>query len=177
MFIDILSYSHTKEQRIKDLYEIFFKTTTADISTDEKCESLIAKYVTPYIKNWPDDVFFVCDLASQKTIGYLTGCRNSTAAAILFASQLKSYEVFADLFVRFPAHLHINIHPDWHGKGVGSFLIQEYIIELKKYKIKGVHIVTSPDSKNVDFYSKHMFTLKVQRVFNSKNLLFMGKRL
>lgn len=171
MFIEILSYISNKESRLKDLREIF------DLNAKSPTPELFDKYARPYIENWPDDVFFACDLASKQTMGYLLGCRDSRKGAEILSPLLKSYSVFEDLFPRYPAHFHINVHPRFHGRGAGTFLVQDYLVELKKSGVKGVHIVTSPDERNVDFYLKQKFIYQLARPFNDRNLLFMGTRI
>lgn len=177
MYIETLSYIQNKQERLTELENIFFLTAKAEIETSEKKQSLFEKYAKPYIQNWPDDVHFACEISSKKTIGYLIGCRDSLRAEPIFKPLLKSYDVFLDQFKKYPAHLHMNIHPDYQGTGVGTFLIQEYLLELKKAKIKGVHIITSPHEGNSDFYKKNKFIFKLEREFNSHKLLFMGNSL
>ncbi|OFZ12238.1 MAG: hypothetical protein A2Z20_04270 [Bdellovibrionales bacterium RBG_16_40_8] len=177
MYLEILSYIEDKSSRINDLKNIFYTTARVPLHTDELRQSLFQKYAAPYIEHWPDDVFFACDLNSKKTLGYLIGCRNSIAAESIFSPLLGSYVLFSDLFKKFPAHLHMNTHPDHQGVGVGTFLIEEYALELKKFGIKGVHVVTSPEERNVQFYLRHKFKHLYERKYNDRSLLFMGRRL
>lgn len=174
MYLQILSYIQNKERRLADLEEIFFLNARNPPQSQPERENFFKKYARVYFENWPDDTFFACHLDNEKTLGYLIGCRNSTEAAPLLENLLPSYSLFADQFKKYPAHLHMNVHPHEHGHGAGSFLIREYIIELKKNRAKGVHIVTSPDERNVQFYLKHKFKYTLEREFNGKKLLFMG---
>lgn len=174
MYLEILGYIENKSQRLNDLREIFFLTAKKDLKSEADREALFNQYAAPYIENWPDDVFFACDLKTKRTMGYLIGCRNSKKAEDILGSRLGSYDVFADLYAKYPAHLHMNVHPDFQGHGVGSFLLQEYIIELKKYRVRGVHIVTAPSERNVDFYLKHKLRFQVERSYNNHPMLFMG---
>ena len=177
MYLEILSYIENKVLRINNLREIFFLTVKIPLPDETARQALFQKYAAPYIEYWPDDVFFACDLNSKKTMGYLVGCRYSQPASEIFSSLLGSYNLFSDLFKKFPAHLHMNVHPDYQGQGVGSFLIKEYVLDLKKIGVKGVHIITSPEEKNVHFYRRHKFSFLDERVFNGRRLLFMGRRL
>jgi GNAT superfamily N-acetyltransferase len=174
MYLQILSYIQDKERRLADLKEIFFLNAKNPPQVASEREQFFKKYAQLYTENWPDDTFFACDLDTEKTMGYLIGCRNSDEGQAKLAALLPSYTLFADMFKKFPAHLHMNVHPDFHGKGAGSFLVQEYIIELKKFRVKGAHIITAPDERNVQFYLKHKFKYALERDFNGKKLLFMG---
>ncbi len=177
MYLEILSYIEDKARRITDLENIFCLNIKAPAPHEAQKKLLFEKYAKPYIEHWPDDVFFACDLSSKKTLGYLIGCQNSGEAINIFAPLLESYSLFSDLFKKFPAHLHINVHPDHHGRGVGTFLVQEYILDLKKAKVKGVHIITAPEERNVNFYTQNKFTNTAVRQHNGKDLLFMGRSL
>ncbi|MCB0349709.1 MAG: GNAT family N-acetyltransferase [Bdellovibrionales bacterium] len=177
MYLEILSYTQNKAQRLQDLENIFFSNAQASIENEPERKSLFNKYAKPYIEHWPDDVFFACDLNTNKTMGYLIGCRDSLKAEPILSPLLGSYDLFADQFEKFPAHLHMNTHPEFHSQGVGTFLVQEYIIELKKSGCKGVHIVTAPGLRNVAFYTKNKFTHTINRDYKTHKLLFMGRSL
>jgi GNAT superfamily N-acetyltransferase len=177
MYIEILSYIQNKSARIEALKNILFLNAQSSVRTKAERRILFDKYAAPYIETWPDDVFFSCDLKTKETLGYLIGCKNSLEAEALFSPLIGSYSLFSDQFKKFPAHLHMNTHPNFHGRGVGTFLVQEYIIDLKRAKSKGVHIVTSPEQRNVHFYAKNIFTNVLAREYNNKKLLFMGRSL
>jgi GNAT superfamily N-acetyltransferase len=174
MYLEILSYIQNKEPRIKDLQDIFFLTAKVPLKNEEDRKNLFQRYAEPYIQHWPDYVFFACDEQSGRTMGYLIGCADDKQAHEVLSPLQKSYELFADLHKKYPAHLHINIHPDFQGHGVGTFLIQEFIIELKKLGCRGVHILTAPEERNVGFYFKNKFKFRTQRELNNKSVLFMG---
>jgi len=174
MHLEILSYIPNKKARLEDLRDIFFKTTKAQLNSEEERQNLFDKYAAPYIKNWPDYVFFACDESSGRTMGYLTGCDDSKNAIDILSAVQKSYSLFADLYSRFPAHLHVDVHPDFQGKGVGTFLLQEFIIEMKKSGAAGLHILTAPGDSSVDFYLRNKFKFQVVRSFNDREILFMG---
>ena len=60
----------------------------------------------------------------------------------------------------FPAHLHINIHPDWQGRGLGSRLMASYLEALRGLGVPGVFLETSSrNSKALPFYEKLGFRL------------------
>jgi GNAT superfamily N-acetyltransferase len=174
MHLEILSYIPNKNKRLDDLRDIFFKTTKAELNSEEERQNLFDKYAAPYIENWPDYVFFACDEASGRTMGYLTGCEDSKKAIEVLSTKQKSYTLFSDLYLRFPAHLHVDIHPDFQGKGVGTFLLQEFVIEMKKKGLRGLHILTAPGDSSVQFYLRNKFKFQVVRSFNGREILFMG---
>jgi ribosomal protein S18 acetylase RimI-like enzyme len=115
------------------------------------------------------------DTHTKKILGYLSGCKNSKKA--LEKLEVPGFNLFEDMFVLYPAHLHINFHPDCRGRGLGSKLIEHYCEILRSEKIKGLHLVTSPEAKNVNFYLKLNFLDQKARVFGKSQLLFMGLKL
>ncbi|MDO9181182.1 MAG: GNAT family N-acetyltransferase, partial [Bacteriovorax sp.] len=111
----------------------------------------------------------------QKVLGYLSGCLDSTLAAT--EVEVPAFKLFEDLFETYPAHFHINFHPDCRGRGLGSLLVLEFVKVLKKEGVSGVHLVSSPEALNISFYERLGFLYQVKREFNQMNLLFMGKTL
>jgi len=48
-----------------------------------------------------------------------------------------------DVETHYPAHLHINVLPEYHGRGVGSQLIKRFEEYLVSLGVRGVHLGTS----------------------------------
>lgn len=42
---------------------------------------------------------------------------------------------------KFPAHLHIDLLPEFQGKGFGRQLIETYLNKLREQSVKGVHLI------------------------------------
>ena len=93
MYLEILSYIQDKEKRLRDHEEIFFKTAKIPLNTENERQNLFAKYGAPYIKNWPDYVFFACDEKTGRTMGYLTGCPNTLEAESILVPVQKTYPI------------------------------------------------------------------------------------
>ncbi len=61
-----------------------------------------------------------------------------------------------DNFKLFPAHLHIDILPIAQGKGMGKKLMLEFMNELKRHDVQGLHLEVGKANTNaIDFY-KHL---------------------
>ncbi len=176
MYLEILENTELRTRRLEDMKEIFFLSASAAIQSapSDQQETFWSKWTSFYIENCRDELFFACDLTSKRTMGYLTGCHDSANSQDAIKSNIKSFVLFADYFTKYPAHFHINTHPDFRDHGVGTFLLQEYLIELKKMKIHGVHIVTAPGARNVNFYLKNKFEIVAERFYADKPLLLMG---
>lgn len=59
------------------------------------------------------------------------------------------------LLAPYPAHLHIDIIPDYQRQGIGTQLMETLENHLKDHNVKGVHLGTSErNTKAVQFYRK-----------------------
>ncbi len=158
------------------LREIFFLTSSRQtFADDEEREAFFQKWTSFYFQRAPEQVFFALGADDQKVLGYLTGYHDSLAAQSALSATNKAYDVFADLFERFPAHLHINLHPLAQGQGLGRLLIEQYVTWLQERRVKGLHLVTSPAADNVLFYRKCGFAFELEKDFKGTPLLFMGR--
>ena len=154
--------------------KIFFDTTSRKSFKDDKeRQEFFESWTSFYIDHHPEDVLMAFNEKDQ-LMAYLTGCRDSEQAKEVLSTRTDSYTLFEDQFAEYPAHLHINTSLNFQGQGVGGALIQEYMSHLKEAKVKGLHIVTSGDSRNIGFYKKNGFTDEIERDFNGSRLRFMG---
>lgn len=164
------------EKVISEIRDIFFLSTSIkEFSSDERKEAFFKRWCGDFIKLFPGSFYLM--VQEGKLLGYLSGCLDSQGATSIL--EVPGFLLFEDQFASFPAHLHINFHPDCRGRGLGSNLVVAFIEDLKKQKIRGVHLVTSPEAKNISFYQRLGFTHEIQRNLEtakgSSTLLFMGK--
>lgn len=164
-----------KEKVLHEIKYIFYiSSSVQNFSSDDHRNLFFEKWCGDYLNNYSEE-FFLYINQENKLMGYLSGCKNSTEA--LGKMRVPGFNIFSDLFTQFPAHLHINFHPEARGIGLGSRLVNHYIEYLSNEKISGLHLVTSPDAKNVSFYERLGFNTKIVRDSNGHPLLFMGKYL
>lgn len=146
--------------------EIFFRSSVRQsFASEAERDRFLATWTGWYLNENAADTWLALNEASSVT-GYLTGCRDSLAARPLFAT-IPRYDAFADLFGRFPAHLHVNVHPDHRNAGIGAALVDHFAAACGT----GVHIVTGVGARNVAFYRRLGFTEAVER----GGLLFLGR--
>lgn len=156
-------------QQVKDIF--FLSSSIKEFSTPEKKEAFFKKWCGDYITFFPQ-LFFIMK-EEEKVLGYLSGCLNSLEASLVL--EIPGYDLFADQFEMFPAHLHINFHPDCRGRGLGSVLVDHFCQQLKLTCARGVHLITSKTSPNVSFYRRLRFNVEIEREFNHSELFFMGR--
>ena len=104
------------------------------------------------------------------------GCGDSQAAQ-RFYRDVESYSLFEDLFYDYPAHFHVNCHPDFRGKGIGTRLANAFLVACSDESIPGVHVITATDADNVGFYRKCGFDFAVARRWRDRELLFLATSL
>jgi len=157
---------------LRALEEIFFLSAGRTEFPSETARANFFKTWTGwYLENAPWDVWFWRD-HDGSFAGYLTGCLDSMDAEGLFKT-IPKYDTFDDLFPRFPAHLHVNVHPDHRSHGIGAKLVERFVADCVAEGIPGVHVVTAAQMRNVGFYNRLGFTEAVRR----GPLLFLGRPL
>lgn len=163
------------QAHLKTIREIFFESSSRRNFNDQaEKERFFQRWTEYYLSEHPESVYIAFD-HDQTVIGYLMGCPDSRRAMEHYSSTLKSYSLFADLFDRFPAHLHINLAERARGRGIGAQLINAFIRDLEG--CPGLHIVTSPEARNRGFYLNNGFHFLVEREQNGTKFLFMGRPL
>ena len=149
-----------------------------NFESEQKREAFEDRWMGPYLQDLPSEtLFFLAKDDDDVVQGYLLLAQDSKLFLEAFSNRAKSYQVFSDLFEEYPAHLHINLTPNCRGQGVGSKLMKSLIVHLTEQKVEGVHLVTSPDARNVSFYRSNGFLVEEQRPLRSTPLLFMGQKI
>lgn len=157
---------------LRALEEIFFLSSSHTEFPSEAARAAFFRTWTGwYLENEPWDVWLWRD-PDGSFGGYLTGCLDSMDAEGLFET-IPKYGTFDDLFARYPAHLHVNVHPDRRGRGIGARLVERFVEDCVAEGVPGVHIVTAAGMRNIGFYNRLGFNDAVLR----KPLLFLGRPL
>lgn len=164
--------SSQKDLILEKVEEIFFLSSSLkSFSSLDRRQAFYKRWCRDYQILYPEEFFIVME--ENVVLGYLSGCSNSTLA--LSHLSVPGYAIFKDFFESFPAHLHINFHPDARGKGLGSILMNHYLSYLVHNSVAGVHLITSPNMQNVSFYERLGFNKTETRDFNGTPLYFMGR--
>ena len=79
--------------------------------------------------------------ANGAVAGYVVGALEDPARDPRYAD-LGYLETFAPLTARYPAHLHINLAPDFRGMGTGAKLVDAFCSHARHNCAPGVHVVT-----------------------------------
>ena len=67
---------------------------------------------------------------------------------------------FSKIITKYPAHLHINLQPEYQGMGLGTRLIEAFENHLFDLGVTGVHLhTTNYNKKAIPFYNKNGYIL------------------
>ncbi|MGG1518201.1 GNAT family N-acetyltransferase [Paenibacillus oryzisoli] len=147
-------------------------------------ELLALRWIRQFLITEPQNGYVLEHTASSKAVGYIT-CASDTIAyenefENTYLPKLKvRYEELEKqsfayleenrklLFFRrnqdigfdateYPAHLHINILPEYQRSGYGRLLLSAYEENLRSRGVRGYHLGTGANNlKGISFYTKH----------------------
>ena len=126
-----------------------------------------------YLEKEPESCFVAVD-ENDKPIGYIYGAKDydtyerKMGDYLHSINELSSGNYLADALVemydhaiykdKYPAHLHIDILPEYQSKGIGSKLIEAYCNYIKNDNISGVMLIVGSDNDGAKrFYERNSF--------------------
>ena len=143
-----------------------------------------------YIRFESENCFVAEDENTHRVIGYICGTENtikqelafsfkmglkiamrmlfysswrfpeSFSAVMYFASHVDLRTGIKDFYKLYPAHLHINILPEYQKFGLGTKLLNKFENEMDRRGVKGIHLRTSNKNfKAYPFYLKNNYTV------------------
>ncbi|MBQ8209086.1 MAG: GNAT family N-acetyltransferase [Clostridia bacterium] len=157
-----------------DFINICLKTAGEINYKKNEDKFITALYCEYYIENEPENCFALTD-DEDNAVGYIICSINYGHYRKNINKQLKyihSLGIRHYLFAlgevighglykkKFPAHLHIDILPDYQHSGGGTMLMNELKKHLKSNGINSVHLMVNSGNKNaVKFYKKNGFCI------------------
>ncbi len=152
------------------------------LNSDGPCKSsarginfALAVYCDYYIENEPQNCFVAVD-ANDKAVGYVICSESFDRFYPVFLNEyrtrikpwefkrrksaLKSVESHEKYKAEYPAHLHIDLLPEYQHKGLGTKLMNTLCDHLKEKGVKGVMLTVWHKNYNaIKFYEKYGFKL------------------
>lgn len=177
--VDLSSVTLTAE-RLAELDEIFFTSSArTSFADDDDRQSFRQRWLGFYINDAAALNLVAVD-ASDRIVGYIL-----SATAELKAGKprdpletVRGYKPdWSDHVARFPAHLHINLLENHRGLGIGEKLVAKLCERLAQNTTKGVHLLTSANSRNVRFYEKCGFSEQARSSDAENAVVFLARRL
>ena len=177
---DTLFQQEKLKSIMSQIDDIFFESSPKkSFISDSDKQQFKYKYVSYYQKRYPDLFFIAYEIKENgafQVIAYICASENTLKDEELF--NLNPYlEAFKGACQKYPAHLHINCSSYSRGKGLGAKLIVTLESALREKKCNGLHLITSPNARNVNFYEKNKFNERFNAVYGEAKLLLMAKKL
>lgn len=156
-----------RDEVIGDLDAIFFEASnTKTFASDEVRAAFRERWFARYLDQYPQWAY-VAQAEDGTVAGYLVGALDEPSG----------FEDFASAAQAFPAHLHVNLAPQFRNRGIGAALIDAFASDAARAGVKGIHVVTSADARNVRFYERVGFRPRATTVVNGSELVFLGRSL
>ncbi len=120
------------------------------------------------------DVLLLALAEDGRVAGYLIGTLENAAESLRFADMPHFREHFAVTCAAFPAHLHINLAPEFRSQGIGGRLIDTFAGIVRVAGLPGLHVTTGRGMRNVGFYLGRGFREIAALERDGGAMLFLG---
>ena len=152
---------------LEQLDAIFFEASGTKTFADEDARAAFReRWFARYLDQHPQWAF-VAIAGDDRVAGYLVGALDEGSG----------FEAFAAAAADFPAHLHVNLAPQFRNRGIGAMLIEAFAADARRAGAKGMHVVTTADARNVRFYEREGFRERARTSVNGRELVFLGRSL
>lgn len=164
------------EQVCADVDGIFFASSgTRDfVSITAKAE-FRERWLGRYLEAGPQHAF-VALTAAGRAIGYLVGAIDDPALDDRYGD-IGYFRILARETARYPAHLHVNLTPEYRGRRIGERLVTAFAEHAAAHGAPGVHVVTVANARNVGFYDRCGFVDVRQFCWADRRLVMLGRLL
>ncbi len=168
--IEIRGYKENEHKQIQDI--CIAVVDEAFLGQPDMEEKVLVSYCNYYIEKEPNNCFVAVD--GEKVAGYILCAEDTTKWVENFKKdyidkakneELKKYyegttEIPLKYANEYPAHLHIDLLPEYQRLGLGHKLMNALIEHLKSKGNKGLMLVVGSDNeKGVNFYKKFGFSV------------------
>ena len=152
---------------LEQLDAIFFEASATKTFVDPEARAAFReRWFARYLAQYPQWAY-VAIAGDGRVAGYLIGALDEGSG----------FEDFAPAAADFPAHLHVNLAPQFRNRGIGAILIEAFAADAHRAGAVGIHVVTSADARNVRFYEREGFRERARTSVNGRELVFLGRSL
>jgi len=152
---------------LEQLDTIFFEASGTKTFVDPQARAAFReRWFARYLAQYPQWAY-VAISGDGRLAGYLVGALDEGSG----------FEDFALAADDYPAHLHVNLAPQFRNRGIGAVLIEAFAADAHRAGAKGMHVVTSADARNVRFYERTGFRERARTSVNGSELVFLGRSL
>jgi GNAT superfamily N-acetyltransferase len=155
---------------------IFFQSSNTQDFADQAARAAFReRWLGRYLEH--DPMWSYIALTPENGVaGYLVASLDDPAVTQRF-SDVSYFSTFKALTRKFPAHLHINVAPEFRSAGIGSGLIETFAADAKAAGTCGMHVVTSRGARNVAFYARNGFSERGATGEGAREVVFLGREL
>jgi len=163
-------YERSDIERVRN---ICLKTTDMRIKNEVQRRALINTFCNYYVECEPQNCFVAVD-DEDNAVGYIICAENFARYEKKFFEKyypiIKKCGITKGILARasvmitkryagfYPAHMHIDILPEYQRMGLGTQLVDALVNHLKEKKIRGLMLVVSAkNEKGMNFYNKYGF--------------------
>lgn len=155
---------------------VFFEASaTRSFATEEERSAFRRRWLGNYLLRDSSCCFMALD-ATGAVVGYVVGSLSEPSGDPRFAD-LTYFRDFSSWTRQYPAHLHINVAPQYRSAGVGARLIEAFQRHAAAAGAPGVHVVTGEGLRNVGFYRRHGFAPVATAPWKSGRVVMLACRL
>lgn len=170
-----LSSVNAAPQILEEIDEIFFTSSlTQDFSSPEARLAFRERWLGRYLAHDPQ--WFYLAICGGRVAGYLAGAVDDPAKTERFRD-IGYFQIWSAHTATYPAHLHVNVLASFRGNGIGSLLIERFVEDLENAGVKGVHLVTGRNSRNVVFYQRNGFEPVADMSWHGSEIVMLGRLL
>lgn len=162
--------------QLRQMERIFFEASGRTFTPGPERDAFRERWLGRYLSD-PGDVVLAALDAQHNVVGYLVGAVENPAEQHRFSDISYFRQDFRDLCRLYPAHLHINIAPQFRNRGVGGQLIAAFATRAAASGAPGMHVVTGKGARNIGFYRRCGFDELRGATWNGSEVVFLGRRL
>ncbi|MGD8192364.1 GNAT family N-acetyltransferase [Brevibacillus ginsengisoli] len=146
------------------LYYTFYEEENCFVAVDESNGNKVVGYVLGTNDSRRQEIRFALTMAwrivLRLTLYTIWKHPESFQSVIFLLRNIGQNRVPDNLYEQYPAHLHINVLPEYQSFGIGSLLISQFEKHLQGQRVPGVHLRTSNNNqKAIPFYHKKGYSL------------------
>ncbi len=159
---------------IPGIETIFFATAARPYPEGPERDAFLEKWLGRFLTA-KDDVLLVAR-DGRHVVGYLVGTFENAALSPRFQDMPHFRDHFSSQCAHFPAHLHINLHTDYRGAGIGARMLDVFAGLVLEAGLPGMHVTTGQGMRNVGFYLRCGFIEAGRLERAGGTMLFLGRR-
>lgn len=160
---------------IPEIEAIFYGAAARVYPQGPERDAFRERWLGRFLSNRDDPLLLALSGAGE-VVGYLVGTLENAAESARFRDMPHFHQQFSSACREFPAHLHINLAPQFRGRGIGGRLIDGFAEIVRNARLPGLHVTTGQGMRNVGFYLNNGFHEIAVWKREPGTMIFLGRR-